>query len=265
MVIHGMSNICASVECLCNSPRRLGILGSLVDEQMEVRELMDALDSPRSTVQRNLSVLEEEGWIDDADSGYTASHVGKLLYSSVSEMNERAEKVEHLAPFLDAVDSISELEIESLSDFQVHTPEPNRPDHLRKRLLTVFRQTEMVRGAVPVLSSLTVEDPRSIHGGHGLVSECIISLTALEALKEQSQEGDVDEITSSTDFNILIYDGQLPYGLFISEGILLLVAYNDLGRIQAVVESTNENAITWGEQVYEERRRASELLHELDY
>ena len=109
------------IECLCNSPQRIKILDALDDTRMDVREVMEALDSPRSTVQRNLSVLEEQGWVETAGSGYTTTTVGELLRAEFVGMGETATKIERMAPFLNTVDEPAEVAIGQLSDMLVTT------------------------------------------------------------------------------------------------------------------------------------------------
>ncbi len=46
-----MNDICEAMECLCNSSQRLRILDMLDEAEMDVRDLMDALGSSRTTVQ----------------------------------------------------------------------------------------------------------------------------------------------------------------------------------------------------------------------
>lgn len=94
-----MDERCAAMECLCNSPQRLRILDVLDDTQMDVRDLMEALNSPRSTVQRNLTVLEERDWIEDRCSGYTTTTIGRLLREEFVSMSETTDTIKRMAPF----------------------------------------------------------------------------------------------------------------------------------------------------------------------
>ena len=61
-----------------------------------------------------------------------------------------------------------------------------------------------------------------------------------------------------------MYEGDLPYGLIISKTDIVLIAYDDIGRMQAVVESDSIETIEWGEQVYKKYRDQSRRLCEAD-
>lgn len=62
----------------------------------------------------------------------------------------------------------------------------------------------------------------------------------------------------------MIANKSLPCGLFVSNSWLGLVAYDDLGRIQALVESTDKRSIDWGDRLYESYRSQSTGLTQTD-
>ena len=254
-----------TIECLCNSPQRLKILDALDSTRMDVREVMEALDSPRSTVQRNLSVLEERGWVETAGSGYTTTTVGELLRAAFVGMGETVTKIERMAPFLNTVDAPAEVAVDQLSDVLVTTPELTRPHSPRKRLLRIFEEVDCVRGFLPVVSSLSVEGARRADDGSEPNGEYVVSSAAFDALHDQyaGERAEEAEIDPPAHIDVRVYDGDLPYGLFVSDGALALAAYDEFGRIQVLVDSINETTIEWGEQVYEAYRRQSARPHEI--
>ncbi|RJT03044.1 DUF1724 domain-containing protein [Halococcus sp. IIIV-5B] len=248
------------IECLCNSPQRLEILDVLGDARMDVREVMEALDSPRSTVQRNLSVLERQGWVERTSSGYTATTVGDLLCREFVEMGETASKIERMAPFLNTANAPGEVAVNRLSDVFVTTPDPTRPYAPRKRLLEIFgEEVDRVRGLLPVVSFVSVEEARRADADGEPNGEYVVSSAVFDALHDQYAGEGVDgaEIDPPAHIDVWVYDGDLPYGLFVSDDALALAAYDEFGRMQVLVESTSETAIKWGKRVYEAYRRQS--------
>jgi predicted transcriptional regulator len=256
-----MDDFCEAIECLCNSPQRLKILDTLDGTRMDVREVMEALDSPRSTVQRNLSVLKERDWIETAGSGYTTTTVGGLLRSEFVGMGETVTKIERMALFLNTVDAPAEVDVDQLSNVLVTTPEPTRPHSPRKRLLRIFNEVNCVRGLLPVVSSLSVEGAHRADAGSEPNGEYVISSVAFDALHDQ-YAGEGVEMDPPAHIDVRVYDGDLPYGLFVSDDALALAAYDEFGRIQVLVESTSETTVEWGERVYEAYRRQSTQPHE---
>ena len=253
-----MNELCESLKCLCNSPQRLQILGILNGTEMDVRDLMTTLDSSRSTVQRNLSKLKKQGWIEDTRSGYTTTTVGGLLHRVFVTTNETTAVIQRMAPFFEAVDVPLEIEIDRFNDALVTTPRPGQPNAPMKRLFETFDGADSVRGFIPVVSYLVVELFRRANRDIA-EHEYIVSDAVFSALREQNPTEWMDESgkNQSVRVTIQLYKGNIPYGLFISEERLALAAYDEIDRIRALVESTNEEAVEWGECMYETYRHES--------
>ncbi|WP_079890766.1 helix-turn-helix transcriptional regulator [Halococcus agarilyticus] len=263
-----MDERCAAMECLCNSPQRLRILDVLDDTQMDVRDLMEALNSPRSTVQRNLTVLEERDWIEDRCSGYTTTTIGRLLREEFVSMSETTDTIKRMAPFFEVVNTPPKIDISQLSDALVMTPDSGQPMSLMNRLFNSFGGVDCVRGFLPVVSSLSIELSRRVGTDDGSVPEYeyVLSSAAFDTLRQQydSDSATETEIDPPPHIDIRVYEGDLPHGLFVSDEQLALVGYNEVGRIQAVVESTNTAAIKWGGKTYGTYRDQSTQPHETD-
>ena len=253
-----MNKLCEAINCLSDSPQRLQILDALDGAYADPRDLKAELDSPRSTLQRNLSVLDEWGWIEKTPSGYTTTTTGCLLREEVVGMNETAETIQRMAPFLDAVDECSEIDIQRLNDPLVMTPDPAQPDMPMRRLFEIFEDADSVRGFIPVVPYFVAE--LFTHTDRNIDKhEYIVSDDTFDALDEEFPDEQISgsEKDQSARITIRLYEDTLPYGLFISTERLALTAYDENGRIQALVESTNEEAIEWGERMYEVYRGQS--------
>lgn len=259
-----MDELSKSIDCLCNSPQRYRILDILDDMQMDVRDLMTALDSPRSTVQRNLSVLEEQGWIKTTTSGYRVTTIGRLLCEEFVKVNETAAAITRMAPFWEAVDTPPEIDLGALSDALVTTPDQSDPNAPTKRLFNTFDDADHIHGFVPVISSFMIEHFHNMNRGEETIHEYVLSQTAFDALRKW-YDGSVSEKMLPSQTEILVYEDDIPYGLFISDEQFVLTAYDDVGRMEALVETPNKIAIERGEQIYESYRRQSTELGEQTY
>ena len=262
------AEVCEPLAFLCNSSQRLQILDVLGDTRMDVRDVKDAVDGSRSTVQRNISKLEQRGWINKASAGYTTTAVGELLYEEFVAVSESTDAITRMTPFIEAVDEPEKIDSSQLTDVLVTTPDPGQPTSLMNRLSDLFGEADHVRGFLPVVSSLSVELSRRAVATGDDVPECdyIISSDAFDTLRQQYENDGTngDEMDAPAHISIRVYEGTLPYGLFISDEQLALAAYDEIGRIEAVVESTNEETIEWGEREYEKYRRQTIQPHETE-
>lgn len=84
------------LKCLISTPQRPQILAVLDDKGTDLRDLMDELNSPRSTLQRNLATLEDHGWIKNTSSGYVLTPTGAHIFDMYSTMEQRIEKSNQL-------------------------------------------------------------------------------------------------------------------------------------------------------------------------
>ena len=255
-----MNDLCGSIVCLSKSPQRLQALDALRDTQMDLRDLMDVLDCPRTTLQRNLSLLEERGWIENTASGYATTTTGGLVLTKFAQINETVETIETLTPFLNATDAAAEIDVDHLEDPRVTTPRPGRPNAPTKRLFESFTGADRVRGFLPTVSSLLVE--LSITDEYGAIEqEYVISREGLDALYEQYTDEPTDATEtdrSAAHIEIRVYEENLPYGLFVSGNRLAIAGYDKVGRIEALVESTSEKSVAWGREMHETYREQSE-------
>ncbi len=253
------------VECLSNSFQRIHVLSALTDTSADLRDLKDELAIPRTSLQRNLSLLEQQGWIKQIPSGYTTTIRGKLLTNVFIEMLRRVQRIETLTPFLDEVDLPTAIDIDQLDEFLVTVPEPHRPHAPMIRLLNIFETADHMRAFSPVVAGLLAKRYyrlNEITGEH----EFILSKNAVDTPYRPDTDdwSDERETDQSTRIDIRVYDGELPYGLFVSEDTLALAAYDDDGRIQALVESESEMTVKWGTRMYETYRDQSQQLQGTD-
>lgn len=260
--------ICEPLEFLCNSPQRLQILDLLDNAQMDVRDVRDAVDGSRSTVQRNLSALERRGWVNKVSAGYSTTTVGKLLCEEFMAAGETAGTITRMAAFFEAVGEPAKIDSRQLTSALMTTPNSGQPTSLMSRLFNIFGKADYVCGFLPVVSSLSVELSRRVSAAGDDVPECdyIISSDAFDTLREQYGNDGAEGagIDPPDHINIYVYEDNLPYGLFVSDEQLALAAYDDIGRIEAVVESTNEEAIGWAKREYERCRHRSTQLNEME-
>lgn len=249
------------VECLSNSFQRVRVLAALTDASADLRELMDGLDIPRTSLQRNLSVLEQRGWIKRVSPGYTTTTRGSLLTNVFIEMLERIQRIETLTPFLDEVNLSAAVDIDQLDEFLVTVPRPRRPHAPIIRLLDIFETAEQMRAFSPVVAGLLAKRyyrPSEITGDH----EFILSKNAIDARRRPNTDEWRDEIAMEQEIHIEIRvaDDEFPYGLFVCEDTVALAAYNNTGRMQALIESESDESIRWGEQIYAMAKRQSQPL-----
>lgn len=187
-----MEELYDSIKCLCESPQRLRILDALNSTYMDLRELKIKLDSPRTTLQRNLSVLEQRKWIEDTHSGYTTTTVGCFILEEVVTLDETIETINRIVPFLEAVDVPATFDISQLGDVRMTVPDSTQPNAPSQRLLNLFDGADHVWGVLPVISWTLVELSHHADERSPTKHQYIVSRDALDALQNQDAADRVD-------------------------------------------------------------------------
>ena len=239
-----------AVEWMAGSAQRMHLLEAMKGENADLRTLADELGSPRTTLQRNLSMLTERGWIEDTPSGYTTSVPGCLLVDAFSKLLETVDRIDDLAPFLENVDEFEDLDIGRILEPTVTSPRPSRPYLPMSRLVTLFTNAQNVRGFFPVHPTILVRECTAVADTEALDVEVILADRTMETLEERTRADGVSAITDCPGIELLIYDGHIPYALILIDDRVILVAYDEVGRIQATVESKSETTIEWATSVY---------------
>lgn len=259
-----MSELSDTMQYLCNSSQRIRILNALDNTNLDLRDLMAELESPRSTLQRNLSTLEERGWIEETQAGYKVTTAGVFIREKATAVDEMFETINEIAPFLSAIDDPATLDINQLKDTQLIVPAPSQPNAPIERLLNTFEETDHVRGCLPVVSWILSEIfiYKFLDDTHSY--EYIFSKKALESLRGHSSTSgrEISQINRQTLSDLYVYTDELPYGLFITDDRLVLIAYTAVGRIHAMIESANETTIEWGEEMFDQYKQQSNRLPE---
>lgn len=152
-----MFHLREEVKRLCNSPQRVQILDALDDCEKDVRTLISELDSPRSTVQRNLSILEEQRWIERGSEGYSTINVGDLLCSELERLNEIARTTTRLRPFFENADITPNFDVQMFTNSDLVTPDPSNPNAPMERLLNRFCNCNKIFAVVPYVSRTIVK------------------------------------------------------------------------------------------------------------
>lgn len=148
------------------------------------------------------------------------------------------------------MDSPGEINIAQLVDSELTIPEPAKPNAPSERLIELFGSADHVSSISPFVSPVLVEFSTSPDCGPGFL-EYVVPDDQVDTLSEQLRINSTNTEADGFDhLNIGICEKSPPFGMFVSEEALALVAYDDVGRIEALVESTNPDSIEWGKNQY---------------
>jgi predicted transcriptional regulator len=236
--------------------KRRGPLRSLLDEPRDKRDLVAALDMPRSTLDRAIRELEEHGLVEYDGGVYRPTLYGRAALEAHESYRRALGDLSAAAEVVRPLSVDSPLGRELLEGAQVVASAPHAPDDVLARVFDSVREAERVRGVAPV--ALTGHTDRFREAaveadGH---LELVLAPEVFEVLARTQGDGVVDAIESG---DVEFYRGRIPFrfGLWLADDEAGVVVYTGTG-IRGVLVNDTEPAVTWATELYDRVRRSAD-------
>lgn len=241
------------LEFLIASPNRYRLLRSLSESAASSDALGEELDLPRSTLRRNLTALENQGYISQVvtEDRYEVTVAGEIACEAVGNALSAVELGASVGPFFERFPAELPIGPDALvsCDITISTTDtPFEPlYHVRQNVMGATR----VRGFVPTLNPLYID---TLH-------ECIAEDLTLEVVAPpsgyESASPDYDEmldaIDASTNITLSESSSVPEYALGIVDETVLLGAFDERMRTHSVIEAPSQPELRrWAAERYDE-------------
>ncbi|WP_433623466.1 helix-turn-helix transcriptional regulator [Halomicrococcus sp. NG-SE-24] len=243
---------------LAGSPDRYRLLAHLRERPGSPRDVADALDASRRSVQRNLAELVDRGWAEKRDGDYRLTTSGAFVARAHADYLDALSAVEAAAPVLERLPVERAPDPTWLADADVVAADAERPQapvsHYVRRLRE--RETTRVRMLAPVLS-------RIFHEAHaelvlsGVDTEVVLPADSVETARSMNPL-EFEVVVRAID--LYRHDGPVELGLTLGDDWVLAGAYDDDGQLRAVAESDDPRFVEWAQDAYEEYRSRAERV-----
>lgn len=234
-----------SIELLARSEHRVRILDLLCEHgSLEKHALGSELDASRTTVGRNLTALEEQGWIRRMNGDCAITRQGELVAEEFSDFVETVEVTDKLDSFMRWVpDGSLDLDLRLLADADIVLAKPGDPWSMINRHVQLIKQTEWARGILPFTGLHATEAAREQVMENGMRGELVVEPEIGDLYRSAPEYAEVwEEVLATGQFEISTYDGTIPYSLCIfDDTVQIVVAEGDEPR--ALLESTAEEVL----------------------
>jgi len=232
---------------LGGSPVRREILHALGDDRQAVRDVTDAVDASRVTVQRNLRALVRRGWVRERGCRYTATAAGRLVVDAYDDCRRRVATVERLEPLLEHVDP-SELDVTALSEATVTASTPTDPYAPVVAFLDLLADASTFRGVTPTVSPSYVR-ALADRADDGADVELVVAPSQADRL-EKDHAAALSTVSSADGCRVAVAAGPVPFGLGVVDDTVT-VAGHDSGITRALLRADDEPAVAWGRRAFE--------------
>ena len=253
----------AEIECLARSPNRLRLLAVIAEEApVEKGALRGRFEMSRTTLSRNLDLLEQRGWIEEpASRTYAVTRAGAVVAERFADLLEVADLSTQLQPVFEWLpNGALDLELSHLADADVVIAEPGDPWAMINHHVATLKTMDECRALLPFVGLHAAEAgaERVVH--HGAVAEVVVTPSVSETFQSNPQyAGPLAEAASTGRFEVSVHEGSIPYGLNIVDETVQIVVADD-GQPRALLESDADAVHEWADRTFQEYKRESEPL-----
>ncbi|MUW13458.1 helix-turn-helix domain-containing protein [Halorubrum sp. CBA1125] len=241
------------LEFLVASPNRYRLLRLLSESAAPGDALGEELDLPRSTLRRNLTALEEQGYISHVvtENRYEITVAGEIACEAVGDALSAVELGSSLGPFFERFPAGLPVSPDTLTSCDITVSTTDTPFeplyHVRRSVMN----STSVRGFLPTVNPLYIE---TLH-------ECIAEDLTLDIVVPrggyESASPDYDEALKAINAskNITLYESSTvpEYALGIVDDTVLLGAFDERMRTHSVLEApSHSELLEWAAERYDQ-------------
>lgn len=237
---------------LVRSGTRLAILDHLREGDASRYDLRAALDCARTTVDRNVEQLVDEGWAAETETGYTLTTSGAVALEAAETYVETIEAADHLQPILDWLprDAL-DIDLRYLADADVVVATDATPVAMVDRHVQAATRAEHARMVLPIVSTQGMDAQAREMTDREVHSEVIVTPTVAEAFTTDPEfEQRLATLRERGDFEAFVTEEPVPYYLGVLDETVQ-IGVDDDGQPKALLESEDERVRAWAVQKVE--------------
>ena len=229
------------------------------DSGLTQKEIGIQLDHPKSTVHRKIRHLEDMDLVRKSGSGYELTSLGSLVTDELEDCLLTVKTAAEREEFLDIVED-SDLRLEDLRDADVTRATEANPFLPRIRLAEVARDAEEARVLAGRMTPGGFEVGRTGIRDGTMNVELVIDSDVLDSFDVVGWYGEeVKQDLEDDGLEVWVHD-DVRYRLGVLDGKLCLGAEDENGMPNALLETTDDEAVGWAHDVFEEHRQESDRL-----
>lgn len=242
------------VQFLAASPNRVALLRLLADGPRRPTTLTDAGSFSRSTVHRNLDAFVDRGWAEKSCGRYALTTIGRRVLSSYESLLDTIDAV-HNDPFFEHLNApVADLPVSALDDATVVAASAGSPHapliHYADALSAV--ETDAFYAVSPIVSQL-INDASERFVEDGTDIELVIDESVLEASRSEYSDA-LAAARQAENLTIFVAVEPVSFGLSIFDDRAFVGAYDDAGRLQAILDGTSDSLRDWAMERFRELR-----------
>ena len=232
------------------------VLEHLLTHSATKPELVDALDTSRSTVDRAIRDLTETGCVTESGAEYVATTTGRLAFDEFDRYRTGARSVRKTREFLDYLPADAPLDTAILTGATVTLSEAHAPDRALAPSIDLFERATALEGLAPVVLTLYPDVIANRGQRRDRTVEIIAETAVIETLPTLASS-QVESLLNDETVSLLEASESLPYALWLMEtpdGEYAGITAYDSGGVGGVLINDSAEAVRWARERYADVR-----------
>lgn len=242
--------------------RRYEILQQLIDSPATKPELVENLETSRSTVDRGINDLVAVDCVTAENGEYHATTTGHLALREHSKYRETAQAVQDTTDLLNHLPAETGLDVDLLNGATVTMAEDHAPDQALVPTIEIFDRATCLRGLAPVVLNFYPDLLSNRLAESELTLELVAETAVLSTLPDIPNLSDTS-LREMDGLTLYETDDGLPYALWLmdtpGESYAGITAY-DSGGVAGVLINDTDAAVQWTQEQYERYRENAQLV-----
>ena len=248
---------------LARSPNRVEVLETLSSGPHNRAALQEATDISRPTVGRIVNEFQARGLVTQTGQEYTTSPLGEFLATEFQSLLEGAETMRKLRGVVEWLPTDEfDFTLDCFADATITTPRPGDPTAPVRRAAALIREADHLRFLCSAFAPSMYEAiwQRTVHDDQTTVG--VMATELIDAIREESRTVTViRETIASDEATLYQYEGQCSYDIAVfDETIAGLLLLDDDGHAHAVIDTEDEEVLSWVTATIDAHQREADLL-----
>lgn len=248
---------------VARTPVRIEILSILTDGTLDLRDLSDCLESPRTTVRHNLQEMVEANLIEETiDNEFRSTPLGRVVLDALTAFSDHVETALELEPLFSCVPpSEFDFDIRGLSAVTVTEATRAKPYAPHQRLTALIEDAAKVSGYIPTNPHLVNRTDAPIFQA----ADSDISLYVPEDIADTLQaehETKLKKLVQRGPLDIGVLAGaKIDYGVALIDDRVVILGLDEHDKPHVLVETTDKTVQKWASKRIDSlRTRASSIV-----
>lgn len=232
--------------------KRQRYLSTILGFSRSKSELIDVLDTPRSTTDRAIRELASAGFVKRTTGGYQATSFGELCFRSFVRLRSELSGLYYAKELIEDASDVTRLSTTVFQNADIVLATKHTPDAPIQYIHQLLPKASAIRVLSPIVLNNSVQHYYDLLLKTNLHAEFIIPKSCLQTLIAsyshqlstllQLDNVCVRELSHCPPFGLFLFDSMSQYHV----GILLL---NDRG-ICGLVLTKHRAAVQWANRIY---------------